>query len=244
MSSYRVLTSVVDLARARVDSLEQLVDLLVGHLLAQIRQDVLELADADEACHVLVEDLESAAVLLGDAGVAEAAWPVQDALEGLEVDCQSKSAPYPLPPQTHVVKLTLAADILLEVLDLGERGVLAAGAKEVAQIGEDDATVAALVVQGESLLVVGRRLGVELVRRHDCQISSALRVVLGCVVSDRGQLRCTREMQREMKTVVVALLTVGAGQRQMIDAVGLDPAAVLLFGPLLAGGRAGKSGAV
>lgn len=81
-----VLTCVVDLSGARVDSLEQLVHLLIRHLLAQIRQDVLELADADEARHVLVEDLETAAVLLGLAWVAEAAGAVQHALEGLKVD--------------------------------------------------------------------------------------------------------------------------------------------------------------
>ena len=81
-------TRVVDLARARVDGLEQLVDLLVRHLLAQVGEDVLELADADEARHVLVKDLEAAAVLLGLAGVAEAARPVEEALEGLEVDCR------------------------------------------------------------------------------------------------------------------------------------------------------------
>lgn len=80
-------TCVVDLARAGVDGLEELVDLVVRHLLAEVREDVLELADADEARHVLVEDLEAAAVLLRLAGVAEAARAVQHPLEGLEVDC-------------------------------------------------------------------------------------------------------------------------------------------------------------
>lgn len=73
--------------RARINGLEQLIHLLLGHLLAEIRQDVLELADADKACHILVEHLEAAAVLLGLAGVTEATWPVENALEGLEVDC-------------------------------------------------------------------------------------------------------------------------------------------------------------
>ncbi len=80
-------TSVVDLAGAGVDSLEQLVDLILRHLLAQVRQNVLELADADKACHVLVKDLEAAAILLGLAGVAEAARAVENALEGLKVNC-------------------------------------------------------------------------------------------------------------------------------------------------------------
>ena len=80
-------TSVVHLAIARVDGLEQLVDLLFCHLLTQVCQDVLELTNADEASHVLIKHLETAAVFLGLAWVTEAAWPVQDALEGLEVDC-------------------------------------------------------------------------------------------------------------------------------------------------------------
>lgn len=77
---------VVDLAGACINSLEQLVDLLLGHFLAQVGQDVLQLADANEARHVLVEDLEAAAVLVGLAGVAEAAGTVEHALERLEVD--------------------------------------------------------------------------------------------------------------------------------------------------------------
>jgi hypothetical protein len=81
------LTCVVDLARAGVDSLKELVDLLVGHLLAEVCEDVLELTDTDETCHILVENLEAAAVLFWLAGIAEATGAVQDALEGLEVDC-------------------------------------------------------------------------------------------------------------------------------------------------------------
>lgn len=79
-------TGVVDLAGARVDNLQQLLDLFIRHLLAEVRQDVLELADANVARHVLVEDLEATAVLLRLARVTEATWPVQDAEEGLEVD--------------------------------------------------------------------------------------------------------------------------------------------------------------
>jgi hypothetical protein len=79
-------TCVVHLPGAGVDSLEQLVHLLFRHLFAQVRQDVFELADTDEARHVLVKHLETAAVFLGLAGVAEAARPVENALEGLEVD--------------------------------------------------------------------------------------------------------------------------------------------------------------
>lgn len=84
------LTGVVDLSGAGVDGLQQLVNLLVCHLLAQVREDVLELADSDKARHVLVEHLETAAVLVGLARVTETARPVQNALEGLEVDCYLK----------------------------------------------------------------------------------------------------------------------------------------------------------
>lgn len=86
MEDGKLLTSVVDLARAGVDSLEQLIDLLIGHLLAEVRQDVLELADANKARHVFVEDLEATAVFFGLARVTEAARAVQHPLEGLEVD--------------------------------------------------------------------------------------------------------------------------------------------------------------
>jgi hypothetical protein len=79
-------TCVVDLSRACVHRFEQLVDFLVRHFLAQVGQDVLELADADEACHVLIKHLETAAVLIGLARLAEPTGAVKDALECLEVD--------------------------------------------------------------------------------------------------------------------------------------------------------------
>jgi mannose/cellobiose epimerase-like protein (N-acyl-D-glucosamine 2-epimerase family) len=78
---------VVQLPRAGVHRLQQLIHLIITHLLAQIRQDVAELSDSDEACEVLVEDLEAAAVLLRFAGVAEAAWAVENAGEVVKVDC-------------------------------------------------------------------------------------------------------------------------------------------------------------
>lgn len=80
---------IIHLVGSRVHrALEQLLDLLLAHLLAQIRQDVLDLALADEACPVFVEDLEAADVLLDVEGFAEAAGPVQDLAEGVEVDCE------------------------------------------------------------------------------------------------------------------------------------------------------------
>ena len=51
--------------------------------------------------------------------------------------------------------LTVAAHLALEVLDLCEGGVLAACSEEVAQVGECDTAVAALVEEGEGLLEVG-----------------------------------------------------------------------------------------
>jgi hypothetical protein len=92
-------TNVVDLAAAGVDGLEQLVNLIVAHLLTQVGQDwrgmsvtsslgefmfegachtVSELTDTDEASHVFVKDLETAAVLLRLTGVAETTSAVED----------------------------------------------------------------------------------------------------------------------------------------------------------------------
>ena len=48
--------------------------------------------NANEAGEVFVEDLEAAAVLFGLTGVAEAAWAVEDACEGVEVDWVAISA--------------------------------------------------------------------------------------------------------------------------------------------------------
>ena len=53
-----------------------------------------------------------------------------------------------------ICKLTVSANALLKVADLGEGGVLAACAQEVAQGVDLDTTVTALVEESESLLVV------------------------------------------------------------------------------------------
>jgi len=50
---------VVDLAVGDGEALEELVDLLVRHLLAELGEDVAELTGADEAVACLVEDLEA-----------------------------------------------------------------------------------------------------------------------------------------------------------------------------------------
>lgn len=137
--------SVVNLARAGIDRLQQLVHLLLRHLLAQVGQDVLELTDADKASHVLVEDLEAAAVLVGLAWVAEAAGAIEDALECLEVE--------------------VTANALLQIANLGHSRVLTACAQQIAEVVELDTAIAALIKQRECLLVVGRGLVVR-VRSH------------------------------------------------------------------------------
>ena len=47
---------------------------------------VAQLSYSNEACHILVEYLESAAVFFGLAGLAEATRAVQHLEEGLEID--------------------------------------------------------------------------------------------------------------------------------------------------------------
>lgn len=58
-------------SRANLDTLEQLVHLLVRHLLAELREHVAQLADADEAVAFFVEYLEAADELLCGSGVSE-----------------------------------------------------------------------------------------------------------------------------------------------------------------------------
>lgn len=85
------LTPVVNLVVGSIDcALEQLVDLLLAHLLAQIGQDVLDLALADKSAAVFVKHLEAANVLLNVEGLAEAAGAVEDLGEGVEVDCRGR----------------------------------------------------------------------------------------------------------------------------------------------------------
>ena len=85
---FRQLTPVVDFVVGSVDgALEQLVDLLLAHLLTQVGQDVFDLALADKPAAVLVEHLEAADVLFDIKGLAEAAGAVEDLGEGVEVDC-------------------------------------------------------------------------------------------------------------------------------------------------------------
>lgn len=57
-----------------------------------------------------------------------------------------------------MVLLTVTTNILLQVADLCQGRILTTGPEQVAQAVELDTTVAALVEQRESLLVVGRSL--------------------------------------------------------------------------------------
>lgn len=50
---------VVDLTVRDWETLEELIDFLVGHLLAELSEDVAQLAGANEAVTRLVEDLEA-----------------------------------------------------------------------------------------------------------------------------------------------------------------------------------------
>jgi hypothetical protein len=152
------LTHVVQLARAGIHSLEQLIDLLIAHLLAQVRQNVAELSDSNKPGEFFIEYLETSAVLFGLAGVAEAAGAVEDALEVVEVDwivarsvCVVLRAFSQRPGESI---LTVAAHLSLEVLDLRERRVLATCSEEITKVAERDTAVAALVEEGEGLLEV------------------------------------------------------------------------------------------
>jgi hypothetical protein len=111
------LTPVVDLIIARINgALEQLIDLLLAHLLAQVCQNVLDLALPDEAAPVLVEDLEAADVFFDVKGFAEAAGAVEDLGEGFEVDCS-----------------LLLVSVHLQVCGVGARRLL--GEKWTARVG-------------------------------------------------------------------------------------------------------------
>gem|GEM_PF-5438752 len=70
------------------DAFEELVDFFVRELLAQAREDVAQLADANVACAVLVKHLESADKLLRRARWLESVGPVQDVGERREIDCR------------------------------------------------------------------------------------------------------------------------------------------------------------
>lgn len=115
------------------------------------------MAHADESCELLVEYLETAAVLFRLAGVAEATGAVEHALEVVKVDYCAAESVFPLLSHSVAFQdiLTVAAHLALKVLDLCKGRVLAACSEEIAQVGKGDTAVAALVEEGEGLLEVG-----------------------------------------------------------------------------------------
>lgn len=119
---------------------------------------VSQLSNTNKPSQILVKHLESATVFLRFARVTESAGAVEDFLKGVKVDCQLLAQIRP--PFSFAwfrfwgSKRTITADRSLQITNLGERGVLAAGAQEVAERVKGDAAVAALVEEGESFFVV------------------------------------------------------------------------------------------
>jgi len=79
--------------------------------------------------------------------------------------------------------LTVAADRLLQLADLGQCGVLPAGAQKIAETVESNTSVSVLVEERESLFVVGRSLVFKCVRCH-CLEFAEFRLV--CAQSQVG----------------------------------------------------------
>lgn len=78
---------VVDLSAAGVNRLQQLIHFIVAHFLAQVGQNVSQLAHADKSRHVFVEYLEPATVFFWFAGISETAGSIEDFAERVEIDC-------------------------------------------------------------------------------------------------------------------------------------------------------------
>jgi hypothetical protein len=81
-----VLTSIINLPTTRIHGLEQLIHLLVTHLLPQIRQNIPQLTNPNKPRHIFIKDLKAATVFLWFTRVPEAAWAVEDFGEGLEIN--------------------------------------------------------------------------------------------------------------------------------------------------------------
>jgi len=78
---------VVDFSTAGVDGLQQLIHFLVAHFLAQVCQDVPQLAHSYEPGHVFVKNLEAAAVFFWFAGVSETARSVEYFAKRVKINC-------------------------------------------------------------------------------------------------------------------------------------------------------------
>ena len=93
-----------------------------------------------------------------------------------------------------MMALTVSANALLKVADLGEGGVLAACAQEVAQGVDLDTAVTALVEEGEGLLEVG---GLRLLVGHAWLVSGLTAVCLRLWVCSAGVCDCAVPGVRE-----------------------------------------------
>lgn len=102
-----------------------------------------------------------------------------------------------------IALLTRSADILLQLFDLRERGVLAARAQQIAQRLEGNTTGAALVEEGEGFLVVRRGLliAVGMVRRGFSRgHGGSLGVVFWVVIAGKMQgSKAGEEEQRQVE---------------------------------------------
>lgn len=72
---------VVDFATAGIDSLQELIYLFVAHLLAQIGQNIPQLAYTNETSHVFIEYLEATTIFFGFSWVSETTGSVEDFAE-------------------------------------------------------------------------------------------------------------------------------------------------------------------
>jgi hypothetical protein len=79
-------TSIVDLPRAGINSLQKLIHLVIAHFLPQIRKNVSQLSNTNETRHILIEDLETTAIFFWFSRLAESTRTVEDFREGLEID--------------------------------------------------------------------------------------------------------------------------------------------------------------
>jgi hypothetical protein len=86
-------TSIINLPTPRIHRLQQLIHLIITHLLPQIRQDIPQLPNPNKARHILIKDLEAATVFFRFARVTEAARAVEDLREGLEINCATSASP-------------------------------------------------------------------------------------------------------------------------------------------------------
>lgn len=82
----RKSTSIVYFSAVRIDGFEQLVNLVVTHFLAEVGQNISQLADAYETRHVFIKHLEPSAVFFRLARIAETARSIENFGERVEIN--------------------------------------------------------------------------------------------------------------------------------------------------------------